>query len=199
MSNYHVICYYSNDDRAYLAFAPEYPGCVADGQTPEEARKELDIVVDMWREVAKEDGIEIEPDIPDHVDTCGIMDVAYYILSKLGTISTMALQKLLYYCLAWSLAWYNKPLFNELFEAWSGGPVNYSLFKLRQGYNTISAENIKNYSDLSETDKIIVDCILEVYGDESGDKGGYECFRLAAIRTLTSVRLALKMKLKIGF
>ena len=42
-----------------------------------------------------------------------VFDVAKYILEKLGTLSTMKLQKLCYYCQAWSLVWDDTPLFDE--------------------------------------------------------------------------------------
>src|SRR6202035_2468893 len=35
----------------------------------------------------------------------------------------MKLQKLLYYCQAWSLAWDGVPLFDDPIEAWANGPV----------------------------------------------------------------------------
>jgi hypothetical protein len=42
-----------------------------------------------------------------------VFEVAAYIISKLGTISAMKLQKLVYYCQAWALVWDEKPLFLE--------------------------------------------------------------------------------------
>ena len=45
----------------------------------------------------------------------------------------MKLQKLVYYCQAWSLAWDDKPLFDEDFEAWANHPVCPELFKHHKG------------------------------------------------------------------
>lgn len=59
MDKYRVVCYYSHEDNAYLAYAPEYPGCIADEETPEAASKELDVVVKAWLEIAAEDGIDL--------------------------------------------------------------------------------------------------------------------------------------------
>ena len=42
-----------------------------------------------------------------------VFDVAQYILKKSGTLTTMKLQKLLYYSQAWSLAWDGVPLFKR--------------------------------------------------------------------------------------
>jgi uncharacterized phage-associated protein len=38
-------------------------------------------------------------------------------------MTPMRLQKLLYYCQGWFLAWYGKPLFPDRIEAWKHGPV----------------------------------------------------------------------------
>lgn len=43
-----------------------------------------------------------------------VFDVAKYVLKQLGSITTMKLQKLVYYCQAWSLGWDGKPLFADL-------------------------------------------------------------------------------------
>ena len=50
-------------------------------------------------------------------DMANIFDVARYILEVKGSMSTMKLQKLCYYCQAWSLVWDDSPLFDEDFEA----------------------------------------------------------------------------------
>lgn len=42
-----------------------------------------------------------------------VSDVAAYILQKHGRMTTMKLQKLVYYSQAWSLVWDEKPLFQE--------------------------------------------------------------------------------------
>ncbi len=43
-------------------------------------------------------------------------------------ITNLKLQKLLYYAQAWYLAIYNRPLFNDDFEAWVHGPVLRALY-----------------------------------------------------------------------
>ena len=42
-----------------------------------------------------------------------VFDIAQYILSATGEMTTMKLQKLVYYCQAWSLVWDEEPIFNE--------------------------------------------------------------------------------------
>jgi uncharacterized phage-associated protein len=61
------------------------------------------------------------------------IDVAEYILTRLGPMSAMKLQKLVYYCQAWSLAWTDNELFPEEIEAWANGPVVRSLYKKHRG------------------------------------------------------------------
>ena len=62
-----------------------------------------------------------------------IFDVAKFILTRCGSMTTMKLQKLCYYCQAWSLAWDGEPLFSEEFEAWANGPVCPQLFSQHRG------------------------------------------------------------------
>lgn len=62
-----------------------------------------------------------------------VFDVAKYVLNKCGPITTMKLQKIVYYCQAWALAWDDKPIFNEDFEAWANGPVCPELFHQHKG------------------------------------------------------------------
>lgn len=62
-----------------------------------------------------------------------VIDVAEYILTKLNETTAMKLQKLVYYCQAWHLAWTEQPLFNKKIEAWRNGPVVPLLFNLHKG------------------------------------------------------------------
>ena len=58
-----------------------------------------------------------------------VFDVAKYILEKQGSMTTMKLQKLVYYSQAWSIVWDEKPIFAERIEAWASGPVVRELWK----------------------------------------------------------------------
>lgn len=172
MRDYRVICRYSKDDGAYLAYAPEYPGCVADGKTAKEANEELDVVVGMWRDIAKEDGLDISARRIDSIANSGITidDVASYILSVMGTATTYQLQKWLYYCKAWSEAWDKSELFEGDFVKFDDGPVNRHLFHELQGKKNVHSGDVVGKSNLSDQEKRVVDSILEVYGDMSGDQ-----------------------------
>ena len=100
-----------------------------------------------------------------------IVETAKYILEKMGTMSTMKLQKLCYYSQAWTLAWDEVPLFNEDFEAWANGPVCRSLFDLHKGKFLINADDLPESSEaecLSDSERENINKVLEFYGDKEG-------------------------------
>ena len=76
-----------------------------------------------------------------------VFDVANYILNTVGQVTSMKLQKLVYYSQAWSLAWDDLPLFEEDFQAWANGPVCPVLFKVHKGYFKLSNGFFKNYAN----------------------------------------------------
>ena len=56
---YEVIIYWSEDDKAFVAEAPELSGCMADGKTYGDALASLEVVIREWVETAKELGRSI--------------------------------------------------------------------------------------------------------------------------------------------
>ena len=96
-----------------------------------------------------------------------VFDIAAYIVNKLGIISTMKLQKLVYYAQAWSLVWDEQPLFQEKIEAWANGPVVRDLFYFHRGQFSISSIPIGNPDLLNDVQKETVDAVLEFYGNKS--------------------------------
>lgn len=93
-----------------------------------------------------------------------IFDAAKYILEKQGPMSTMKLQKLCYYCQAWSLVWDDAPLFEEDFEAWVNGPVCPVLFKQTRGkFSVCAADEPGDSENLTAEQKDTVDVVLEHY------------------------------------
>jgi uncharacterized phage-associated protein len=94
-------------------------------------------------------------------------DVAAYILRKKGKMTAMKLQKLLYYCQAWSLVWDEKPLFRERIEAWANGPVVRSIYNKHKGKFEVSRWEGGNPGVLSKTQKETIDAVLDFYGDKS--------------------------------
>ena len=115
-----------------------------------------------------EDGVWKESQNPDlEPPRIQVFDVAAYILEKVGTMTTMKLQKLIYYSQAWSLVWDEKPLFEEGIEAWANGPVVKDLFDYHRGMYEISAMPIGNPRLLNQAQQETVDVVLEYYGDKS--------------------------------
>jgi len=53
MFKYKIIIYWSEDDQAYIAEAPELAGCVADGGTYQEVLLNIETVIQEWIETAK--------------------------------------------------------------------------------------------------------------------------------------------------
>ena len=171
MSDYKVMFYYSHEDEAYIACVPELPGCMADGATIEEAAKNAEEAISVWLETANELGRPI-PDAGklQSISKATSVDVAKYILEKLGKIQAMALEKLTYYCKVWSLVWYGKSIIVDTPEAWAKGPVFPALFSKHKGRRFVSAQDIMDASALTEDEKRVVDHVLEVYGDFDGDE-----------------------------
>jgi predicted RNase H-like HicB family nuclease len=56
MIRYEVIIYWSEEEQSFIAEVPELAGCMADGETYQEALANAEIVIDEWIEVARELG-----------------------------------------------------------------------------------------------------------------------------------------------
>lgn len=98
-----------------------------------------------------------------------VFDVAKYVLEKCGSMTTMKLQKIVYYCQAWALAWDDEPIFDEDFQAWANGPVCPELFSLHKGKFRISADDISGESgeEIAPYFKESMDVVISEYGDKS--------------------------------
>ena len=59
MYKYELIIFWSDEDRRYVVEVPELPGCMADGETYEEAIKNAQVVISEWIETARSVGREI--------------------------------------------------------------------------------------------------------------------------------------------
>lgn len=94
-----------------------------------------------------------------------INDVAAYILQRRGPMSAMKLQKLCYYAYGYHLAWEERPLFPERFEAWANGPVSPPLYRCHRGRFTLDADDIQgDPSLLDDGERESVDLVLEGLG-----------------------------------
>lgn len=98
-------------------------------------------------------------------------DVAAHILHRYGRpMTTWKLQKLVYYCQAWSLVWDEEPLFTEKIEAWANGPVVRELYEEHRGQFKIDDWPAGNPSTLNESKKETVDSVLRYYGNMTGQQ-----------------------------
>lgn len=105
--------------------------------------------------------------------TVSALDVAKYVLAgQPASMTTMKLQKLVYYSQAWHLAWTGEPLFNEEIQAWANGPVVYSLFSAHRGKYTISCDQLPvgDKEALDATQKSVVDAVVASYSKLSASQ-----------------------------
>lgn len=94
-----------------------------------------------------------------------VCDVAAYILAKSPPMTAMKLQKLVYYCQAWSLVWDEEPLFPERIEAWANGPVVPELYQRHRGRFKVHdhAWTGGNPKALNRTQRETVNAVLKFY------------------------------------
>jgi uncharacterized phage-associated protein len=82
-------------------------------------------------------------------------------------ITHLKLQKLVYYAQAWSLALLDRPLFDEVVEAWTHGPVVESVF---QRFKDAGWENLPRLARKTEIDQqtvLLLRGVLATYGEHT--------------------------------
>jgi len=98
-------------------------------------------------------------------------DVVQYILIKLESTTAMKLQKLVYYCQAWSIVWDGEALFKEGIEAWANGPVVEELYEVHRGMYKINKNSklakIGDATKLTREQIDTIDAVLEYYNGMS--------------------------------
>ncbi|CCH98326.1 MAG: type II toxin-antitoxin system HicB family antitoxin [Microcystis aeruginosa K13-05] len=52
--SYELIIYWSEEDQAFIVEVPELAGCMADGETYQEAVQNAELVIQEWIETAKQ-------------------------------------------------------------------------------------------------------------------------------------------------
>lgn len=100
-----------------------------------------------------------------------VLDVAAYIfetwLKTRKPLTAWKLQKLIYYCQAWSLVWDEEPLFYEKILAWANGPVVPELYEIHKGLFYINDWKFGNSKKLSQNQKDTINKVLEAYGNKT--------------------------------
>jgi uncharacterized phage-associated protein len=93
-----------------------------------------------------------------------VSDVARYILERQGPVTTLKLQKLVYYVQAWAIA-KGEPLISDTVKAWVQGPVVPSLYQQHKGLRQIAASNMTiRGRGLTDQDRAHIDSVLAYYG-----------------------------------
>jgi uncharacterized phage-associated protein len=108
------------------------------------------------------------------------IELAKFILAKLGGMPHLKLQKLVYYVEAWHLAIFEESIIDDRFKAWMHGPVS---TKVWHAFKDESSPLMKDISIsrkaagtiISKVDKSLnreqlslIDNVLEEYGELSG-------------------------------
>lgn len=58
-TKYEIIIFWSKEDQSYIAEVPELPGCMADGETYQQALSNAQQIIQEWIETAQELGRDI--------------------------------------------------------------------------------------------------------------------------------------------
>lgn len=102
-------------------------------------------------------------------------EIADYVIFRIASdddsgVMNLKLQKLLYYCQAWKLAFDDSALFEGAFQAWIHGPVNRTLYDRFKGskslYSLISMKDIEDAAIIEKIDaesKSHINSILDAY------------------------------------
>lgn len=97
--------------------------------------------------------------------------VASYLLARSRergeALTNLKLQKLLYYAQAWHLAIYDKPLFDEDFQAWVHGPVLPTQYFRFRHSEWRPIEDAAKKPDFDERSASFLEMILDEFGSET--------------------------------
>ncbi len=106
----------------------------------------------------------------DKSKAVSVLDVAAYILEKQPKnqpITAWKLQKLVYYCQAWSLVWDEQVLFKEKIIAWANGPVIKELYEQHRGQFTVVKLQNGIVDHLTSNQKDTIDHVVMAYGEKT--------------------------------
>ncbi|GAB3869975.1 hypothetical protein GCM10029964_003450 [Kibdelosporangium lantanae] len=96
-------------------------------------------------------------------------DVAAAVLARSGPVTTMKLQKLIYYCQAWHLVRTHQALFADRIEAWPQGPVVPSVYRRHRRRYSVSSWDAGNPDLLTASERDTVAWVLGKYGHMSAE------------------------------
>lgn len=100
-----------------------------------------------------------------------VLNLSQYIfdrLDPLAPVEAIKMQKLLYYCQAWSLATRGLGIFPDRVQAWKHGPVVASIYPLHRGDIVLDNWVVGDGAKLSSEDQAIANAVIDVYGGFTG-------------------------------
>lgn len=100
-----------------------------------------------------------------------LLNLSQFVFSRLraaSPVETLKLQKLLYYCNAWSLALRDSPMFTDSIQAWKHGPVVASLYPFHRRLAVIDEWPHGDANEIDAADKEFANQIISLYGGRSG-------------------------------
>ena len=107
-------------------------------------------------------------------NTLTIFDVANFFLKIVdrdsgSTITPLKLQKILYYAQGYHLAYYDKELFSEDFQAWAHGPANEDIYEKYKeyGFNSIPSP-IEEIPEIEDSECDFLNDIWQTFGIYDG-------------------------------
>ncbi|MGH3914909.1 MAG: type II toxin-antitoxin system antitoxin SocA domain-containing protein [Pseudonocardiaceae bacterium] len=96
-------------------------------------------------------------------------DVAAALLTRTGAVTTMKLQKLVFYSQAWHLAFTGQPLFPETIQAWARGPVVPDLHRQHRHKYQVADWPTGNPDHLGLVETRTVEWVVDKYGGFSAE------------------------------
>lgn len=99
-----------------------------------------------------------------------VHDVAAYILSMHGRITTMKLEKLVYYSQAWFLVATGERLFPESIKGWKDGPVAPELYRYHANKFEIASWSQGDTSRVTHRERTMIDAVSVFYGSFSPEE-----------------------------
>lgn len=93
-----------------------------------------------------------------------VHDVAAALMERVGVVTAMKLEKLVYYCQCWHLVRHDLPIFDEPIEAWRQGPVVPALYQKHKGLYQIDEWPHGDAARLTPSERAVVAWVADNYG-----------------------------------
>ena len=139
---------------------------------PKELLKYVEKNRDLITSVAYKKVVGRIAEIKLEEDKSKIYLIAKHIIARMGDITPLALQKLLYYIQGFSLSLLNREMFGDRCEAWVHGPVYRKIYDrfCYYSFNTIESSEFDSYQDigLEKEEMDLIDEVVDSFGCYSG-------------------------------